>query len=98
MQEGELKMPINKNIFIHESDQAALQALQAIPGFSQVMKAYLNAWNEKLMYINGLPYYRFHGYGRNTREFIDGFALAVNIAESVVSDELFKQHAAFCFE
>ncbi len=47
-------MPINKNVFIHESDQAALQALQSIPGFSQVLKAYMNAWNEKLMYINNM--------------------------------------------
>ena len=47
-------MPINKNVFIHESDQAALQALQSIPGFSQVLKACMNAWNEKLMYINNM--------------------------------------------
>ncbi|MBE6118393.1 MAG: PASTA domain-containing protein [Erysipelotrichaceae bacterium] len=47
-------MPLNKDIFTHESDRAALQALQAIPGFAQLMKMYMNAWNEKLMYINNM--------------------------------------------
>ena len=34
-------MAINHNVFIHETDRAAMEALQAIPGFSQVMKAFL---------------------------------------------------------
>jgi hypothetical protein len=47
-------MAINKNVFLHESDKAALKALQAIPGFSSLMKAYLKAWNEKLFYIQNM--------------------------------------------
>jgi len=54
--------------------------------------------NVKLVYVNGLPYYKFAGFGRNTRMYIDGFALAVNIAESSVQAQLLEQHTAFKFE
>ncbi len=47
-------MPVNKNIFIHESDRSAMKALEAIPGFSQVTKAFLSNWNEKMMYLNNV--------------------------------------------
>ncbi len=47
-------MPVNQNIFLHEADRTALQALQAIPGFSQLMKGYMKEWNEKLLYINNM--------------------------------------------
>lgn len=47
-------MAINKNVFLHESDKAALNALQSIPGFTQVLKAFMKVWNEKLMYIQNM--------------------------------------------
>lgn len=47
-------MAINKNVFLHESDKAALQALQAIPGFASLMKSYMKAFNEKIFYIQNM--------------------------------------------
>ncbi len=47
-------MAVDKNIFLHESDKAALDALEAIPGFTQVTKAFIKAWNEKMMYIQNM--------------------------------------------
>lgn len=47
-------MAINKNIFIHETDKAALQTLKSIPGFTQVLKAFMKVWNEKLMYLENM--------------------------------------------
>ena len=40
-------MAINPNLFIHEADKAALNALKSVPGFSTVLKAFMNVWNEK---------------------------------------------------
>ena len=40
-------MSINKNIFIHESDKAALASLKAIPGFTQVLRLFMKIWNEE---------------------------------------------------
>ena len=39
-------MAIDTELFIHESDKAALKALKAIPGFTQVLKAFVKIWNE----------------------------------------------------
>lgn len=47
-------MPINKNIFIHESDKAALAMLKAIPGFTQVLGMFMKVWNEENMHINNM--------------------------------------------
>ena len=47
-------MAINKNIFIHDTDKVALQALKSIPGFTQVLKAFMKVWNEKLFYIENM--------------------------------------------
>ncbi len=47
-------MTINSNIFIHETDKAALEALKAIPGFSGFVKSYMKTWNEKMMYIDNM--------------------------------------------
>ena len=33
--------------YTHESDRAALKALKAVPGFSALMKAFMNIWNER---------------------------------------------------
>ena len=47
-------MAINKNIFIHETDKAALQTLKSIPGFTQLLKAFMKVWNEKLCHIDNM--------------------------------------------
>ena len=47
-------MSINKNIFLHEDDKAALNALKSIPGFTQFVKAYMKSFNEKLFYIQNM--------------------------------------------
>ena len=54
--------------------------------------------NVKLIYVNGLPYYKFAGFGINNRSYIDGFALAISIDESAIQAQLLAQHAAFKFE
>ncbi len=38
---------MNPELFIHPSDRAAMSALKAIPGFTQVMKGLMTIWNEK---------------------------------------------------
>ncbi len=40
-------MSISAEVFIHESDRAALAALKAIPGFDALMKAFMKVWSEK---------------------------------------------------
>lgn len=40
-------MAIDAEVFIHESDRAALQALKTILGFSQILKAFMGIWSEK---------------------------------------------------
>lgn len=40
-------MALDYNLYVHDSDKAALAALKAIPGFSQVTKAFMKVWNEK---------------------------------------------------
>lgn len=40
-------MAFNSELYLHESDRAAMQALRAIPGFSQLLKAYMSVWNER---------------------------------------------------
>ncbi len=40
-------MNAKADFYMHESDRKALQALKAIPGFSQVFKAFLNVWDER---------------------------------------------------
>lgn len=40
-------MELNSNLFLHDSDKAAMNALRAIPGFHQVMKAFMKIWNEQ---------------------------------------------------
>ncbi len=44
-------MPINPNLFLHDSDKAALKALKAIPGFSQLLKWFMNIGYEKQEHI-----------------------------------------------
>ena len=40
-------MQLDSKLFLHDSDKAAMAALKAIPGFSQVVKAFMKIWNEK---------------------------------------------------
>ena len=47
-------MAISKNVFIHNSDKAALAALKAIPGFTQVMKLFMKYWSEENMHVKNM--------------------------------------------
>ena len=40
-------MAMNTSVFMHDSDKAALQALKAIPGFTQLLKGFMSIWNER---------------------------------------------------
>lgn len=44
-------MAINSNIYMHELDRSALQALKAIPGFTPLLKAYMKVWSEQQFHI-----------------------------------------------
>ncbi len=54
--------------------------------------------NEKIVYVNGLPYYSFAGHGINSRSYIDGYALAVDITSSPLREKLRKKYLDFNFE
>ena len=47
-------MAIDPILYTHPSDQAALQALQAIPGFTQLLKAFMTHWSERLYRIENM--------------------------------------------
>ena len=47
-------MAISRNVFIHDADRAALTALKAIPGFTQVLKLFMKIWNEENMHIRNM--------------------------------------------
>lgn len=40
-------MAMNTSVFMHDSDKAALQALKAIPGFTQFLKGFMSIWDER---------------------------------------------------
>lgn len=40
-------MKLDSKLYLHDSDKTAMAALKAIPGFSQVMKAFMKIWNEQ---------------------------------------------------
>lgn len=40
-------MALDCKLYLHDSDKAAMAALKAIPGFSQVMKAFMKIWSEQ---------------------------------------------------
>ena len=46
-----MMMSINPNLFLHDSDKAALSALKAIPGFSQLLKWFMSIGYEKQEHI-----------------------------------------------
>ncbi|MBP3372231.1 MAG: M48 family metallopeptidase [Clostridia bacterium] len=45
---------MDPNIFMHESDRAALNALKAIPGFTALFKAFMKVWSEKQFQIQNM--------------------------------------------
>lgn len=47
-------MVIDSKYYVHESDKAALTALKAIPGFSQLLKAYMKVWHERQYQISNM--------------------------------------------
>lgn len=40
-------MALDSKLYLHDSDKAAMAALKAIPGFSQLMKAFMKIWSEQ---------------------------------------------------
>lgn len=40
-------MALDYKLYLHDSDKAAMAALKVIPGFSQVMKAFMKIWSEQ---------------------------------------------------
>lgn len=47
-------MPINSAIYTHDLDRAALQALKAIPGFTEVLKAFMKVWSEQMYRVENM--------------------------------------------
>ncbi len=41
-------MKVNPNVFIHENDRKAMQALKAIPGFTPFLKGFMKVWDERV--------------------------------------------------
>lgn len=41
-------------LFLHETDKMALDALKAIPGFTTLLKEFMKIWNEKQFRILNL--------------------------------------------
>ncbi len=47
-------MSLDPNLFIHDSDRTAMNSLKAIPGFYQLMKAFMKVWNEKQFKLSNM--------------------------------------------
>lgn len=47
-------MAINSNVFIHDADRAAMNALRSVPGFEQVANLFMRYWSEKAMRIENM--------------------------------------------
>lgn len=47
-------MNIDAKFYMHDADKIALQALQAIPGFTQLFKAFMKVWSEKQFRIQNM--------------------------------------------
>ncbi len=48
---GGKRMELDSNLFLHDSDKVAMAALKAIPGFQQLMKAFMKVWNEQQLKV-----------------------------------------------
>ena len=44
-------MALDYKLYLHDSDKAAMAALKVIPGFSQVMKAFMKIWSEQQLRV-----------------------------------------------
>lgn len=47
-------MKVDSKFYMHDSDRVALQALQAIPGFTQLFKGFMKVWSEKQFRIQNM--------------------------------------------
>lgn len=47
-------MSIDSSLYMHDSDKVALQALQSIPGFTPLLKAYMKVWSEQQFRIQNM--------------------------------------------
>lgn len=47
-------MPVNANIYMHDLDRTPLDALKAIPGFTQLLKSFMKIWNEQQFHIQNM--------------------------------------------
>ena len=47
-------MALNTSVFMHDSDKAALQTLKSIPGFTQLLKGFMNIWNERQFQLSNM--------------------------------------------
>ena len=47
-------MTVDSKYYMHQSDRIALQALESIPGFTQLLKAFMKVWNEKQFRIQNM--------------------------------------------
>ena len=47
-------MTVDSKYYMHNSDRVALQALKSIPGFTQLLKAFMKVWNEKQFRIQNM--------------------------------------------
>lgn len=47
-------MPVNANIYMHDLDRTTLDALKAIPGFTQLLKSFMKIWNEQQFHIQNM--------------------------------------------
>ncbi|MBQ7291024.1 MAG: M48 family metallopeptidase [Clostridia bacterium] len=47
-------MTLDSRYYMHNSDRIALQALKSIPGFTQLLKAFMKVWNEKQFRIQNM--------------------------------------------
>lgn len=47
-------MAIDSKYYVHKSDNAALKALKAIPGFNQFIKAFMKIWSERQFRITNM--------------------------------------------
>lgn len=45
---------IDPNLYMHDSDRKALSTLKALPGFTQVFKAFMKVWSEKQYRIQNM--------------------------------------------
>lgn len=45
---------MNPNLYIHDEDRKALNALKAVPGFTALTKAFMKNWSEQLFHVQAM--------------------------------------------